>query len=231
MQKKCLLLSLAVSLAGAVLFCGCDKQEKINSRKIDALSQKIVQLEQLQTNQVVALQSQMKSLVPTLDQLNGSYFEKNRDSAMFFHTNTLFLLLTIGKQIETQLQAAEAERQVQNSQAYAYHTNQLGALYLGTVQIEDALTSQERRIEDSISAVNAETGRANAALSNALINTSNALMNAFNDELSKQIKSLAPDAAEIARRKKLEADVVQIQHQLDLIKARLEATNQPAARP
>jgi|SRR5665213_576395 len=225
MQKIILLLSLAGVL------CGCDKQEKINSQKMDVLSQRIAQLEQIQTSQVAVVQSQLKALVPTLDQINGSYFEKNHDDALFFHTNTLYLLLTISKQIETQLQAADSERRAQNSLAYAYHTNQLGALELGTAQIEDAMTSQASRIEGSLNAINAETRRANAALSNALINTSNTLINAFNDELSKQIKSLAPDAAEIARRQQLEADVAQIQRALDLIQARLEATNQPVAKP
>src|SRR5665213_3182845 len=214
MQKIILLLSLAGVL------CGCDKQEKINSQKMDVLSQRIAQLEQIQTSQVAVVQSQLKALVPTLDQINGSYFEKNHDDALFFHTNTLYLLLTISKQIETQLQAADSERRAQNSLAYAYHTNQLGALELGTAQIEDAMTSQASRIEGSLNAINAETRRANAALSNAL-----------NDELSKQIKSLAPDAAEIARRQQLEADVAQIQRALDLIQARLEATNQPVAKP
>src|SRR5271170_6131663 len=114
MQKICFLLSLA----GAVLFCGCNKQAKINNQKIDVLNQKIIQLEQIQSKQMEALQLQLTSLAPMLDKMNNSYFEKNRDDALFFHTNTLYLLLTIGKQIEAQLQAADTEREAQNSQAY-----------------------------------------------------------------------------------------------------------------
>jgi len=205
MQKICLLLSLA----GAVLFCGCDKQTKINSEKIQILSQNIIQFEQNQSKQMASLQSQLTSLAPMLDKMNNSYFEKNRDDALFFHTNTLYLLLTIGKQIEAQLQAADAESEAQNSLAYYYHTNQLGAMYLSAAQMEDTMDSRESRIEDKI---NAETRR-------------------VSDALLKQIKLSAPDAVETAKRKEMEADVAQIQRDLDQIKSRLGITNQPAARP
>ena len=47
-----------------------------------------------------------------------------------------------------------------------------------------------------------------------------------------QIKlSSTPDADEIARRKQMEDDLAQIKHDLAVVKARLEMTNQPAARP
>lgn len=209
MQKTFLLLSLS----GAVLLCGCNQQTKINSQKIDLLSQQIVQLEQAQSKQMALLQTQLISLAPELDKMNNSYFEKNRDDALFFHTNTLYLLLTIGKQIELQLQTADAESAAQNSQVYSYHTNQISTAYLCAAQIEDAMTAQESRMEDNI---NAETRRVSAAL---------------NDALLKQIKlSSAPDAAEIARRKEMEIEVAQIQRDLDIIKVRLASTNQPAAR-
>jgi hypothetical protein len=75
------------------------------------------------------------------------------------------------------------------------------------------MTGQESRIEDNI---NAETRRVSMAL---------------NDALLTQIKlSSAPDAAEIARRKVMEAEVAQIQLDLDAIKARLAITSQPATR-
>jgi len=212
---------LLISLSGAVLLCGCDKQTKLNGQKIDALSQKLARLEQMQANQVMLLQSQLKSLPPTLDKMNSSYFEKNQDAALFFHTNTLFLLLTVGKQIESQLQAADAERQAQNSQAISFHTNQINSIYLCTAHVEDALTSQEKRIVDKITA---ENRQANAVLSNALIR-------AVNEVLSKQIKTLAPDAAEVARRRKLETDVAQIQDELVRLKAWLENTNRSTRRP
>jgi hypothetical protein len=209
MKKKYILLSLS----GAVFLCGCNKQAKINSEKIDILAQKIVQLEQIQSRQMAVLQSELTSLAPELNKMNSSYFEKNRDDALFFHTNTLYLLLTIGKEIETQLQVADTEREAQNSLAYFYHTNQLSTMYLCTAQIEDAMAGQESNIEDN---VNAETRRVSTVLSDALL---------------KQIKLSAPDAVETARRKKMEADVVQIQRDLDQIKAQLGITNQPAVRP
>jgi hypothetical protein len=209
MQKIYLLLSLI----GAALLCGCNKQAKINSQKIDILSQKIVQLEQSQSQQMAAIQSQLTSLAPMLDKINDSYFEKNHEDAYFYHTNTLYLLLTIGKKIQAQLQVADTEREAQNSLAYNYHTNQLGTMYLCTAQIEDAMAGQESRIEDN---VNGETRQIGATLGDALLN---------------QIKLSAPDEAEISRRKAMEAEVTQIQRDLDSIKARLGITNQPAARP
>jgi hypothetical protein len=195
------------------LFCGCNKQAKINSAKIEILSQKIVQLEQNQSKQLAVIQSQLASLTPMLDKMNNYYFEKGHDEAFFFHTNTLYLLLTVGQKIESQLQAADAGREAQNSLAYFYHTNQTATMYLYTAQIQDAMTGQESRVENN---VNAETRRTGAALG---------------DELVKQIKLSAPDAAEIARLKEMEADVAQMQRDLDSIKAKLGITNQIPAHP
>ena len=209
MQKTCLLLSLT----GAVLFCGCDKQAKLNSAKIDILSQKIIQLEQSQSKQMAAIQSQLISLAPMLDKMNNYYFEKNHDDAFFYHTNTLYLLLTVGQKIESQLQVADAGREAQNSLAYSYHTNQAATMYLCTAQIEDTMAGQESRIEDN---VNAETRQIGATLGDALL---------------KQIKLSAPDEVEITRRKEMETEVAQIQRDIDTIKARLGITNQPTARP
>src|ERR1700744_2776094 len=102
MQKKYLILTCL----GASLFCGCDKQAKINSEKIQTLSQKIAEVEQVQSKQMAVIQSELASLAPTMDKMNNNYFEKNRDDALFFQTNTLFLLLTVGKQISAQLGVA-----------------------------------------------------------------------------------------------------------------------------
>ena len=204
---------LLLTLAGAVLLCGCNKQAKINNEKIEILSQKIIQLEQSQSRQMAAIQSQLTSLTPMLDKMNNYYFEKSHDDAFFYHTNTLYLLLTVGQKIESQLQVADAGREAQNSLAFSYHTNQTATMYLCTAQIEDTMTGQESRIENN---VNAETRRVGAALGDAVL---------------KQIKLSAPDAIETARRKEMEADVAQIQRDMDTIKARLEITNQPAIRP
>src|SRR5271170_3871071 len=107
MKKKCLLLSLA----GAVLLCGCNKQTKINTAKIEALTQRVAQLQQSQSQQLAAIQSQLTALAPMLDKMTGSYFEKNHADAFFYHTNELFLLLTVDKKIEAHLETADAERE------------------------------------------------------------------------------------------------------------------------
>ena len=209
MQKTYFLLWLT----GAALLCGCDKQAKINSEKIGILSQKIVQLEQSQSKQMAVIQSELTSLAPSLDKMNDYYFEKTHDDAFFYHTNTLYLLLAVDKKIESQLQIADIERASENSLEYYYHTNQTDTMYFCAAQIRDAMTGQENRIEDN---VNAETRRVGTALG---------------DELLKQIKLSAPDAAETARRREMEADAAQIKRDIDQIKTQLGITNQPAAWP
>ncbi len=196
---------LLLSLAGAALLCGCDKQTKINSEKIELLSRNILQFEQNQVRQMATIQTELTSLGPMLDKMNDFYFEKSHDQAFFFHTNTLYLLLMVDKKIESQLQLADTERAAQNAQAYDYYTNQMTTLF----QVQDALAAQEGRIEDK---VNAET-------------------KSVSDELQQQIKLLAPDAAEIARRQEMAATVAEIKRELDQVKAQLgKLTNQPPAR-
>ena len=206
MKKKILLLVFGI----AVLTSGCDKQAKINSQKIDALAEKIAHEEQAQSKQLSFLQAQMAMLAPQLDKENNAYFEKNHDYALFFHTNTLFLLLTIGKQIEAQLQAAEVARADQNSRAYDYHTNQVSAAYLCAAQIEEEMTSLTKRLEEKI---NAEARQGNAGLSNALMN---------------QIRQAAkPDPAELAWRKQMETQTAHIQRELQAMQILLANTNPP----
>jgi hypothetical protein len=210
MKKTCFLLSLGV----AALLCGCGKQTKINTAEIKILSQQMVQLQQSQAKQMAAIQSQMTSLAPMLDRINNFYFEKARDDALSYHTNMLYLLLAVDKNIESELQVADAGREAESSLAYSYHTNAMDLMNFYAVQIQDAIIAQEGRIEDK---VNAETRRVGADL---------------NDELLKQIKLSAPDAAEIARRRQMESDVAQIKRDLDQIKVQLaQLTNQPAIRP
>ena len=207
MQKALFLLTLS----GALLLCGCNKQAKINSQKIDLLSQKLIQMDQEQARQMTLLQAQLTLLAPQLDKMNNTYFEKNHDDAIFFHTNTLYLLLSIDKQIEAQLQTADAERSLQDSQLYSYHTNQMGMIYLCTAQIEAALNAQESRLEDNL---NAETKQTAATLQ---------------DTLQKQIiLSTTPSAAEIAWHKQMETTLAQIQHDLDTIKTQLATPAAPS---
>jgi uncharacterized caspase-like protein len=196
--------------AGAALFCGCDKETQVNTEKIQALSQKMIQLQQSQARELAALQSQLASLPPMLDRMDSYYYAKGHDDALFYHTNTLQLMLLMEKKNEAQFQYAGTERETASSLAYYYHTNQTDTMFFCAAQIEDAMANQEKRIEDN---VNAETKRANAALG---------------DELQQQIKLLAPDKAEAARRLEMESTVEQIQRDLDQIKARLGITNAPA---
>ena len=205
---------LLVSLAGAVLLCGCGKQTKINTEEIKLLSQQMVLLQQTQARQMAEIQTQLTSLAPMLDKINNFYFEKARDDALNYHTNTLYLILAVDKNIESQLQVADAERQSEGSLMYSFHTNEMDLLSFYAMQNQDAMITLESRIVDK---VNAQTRQAVADV---------------RDELLKQIKLSAPDEAATARMKKIESDVAQIRLDLDQIKLQLaQMTNQPAARP
>jgi hypothetical protein len=209
-MKHLLLIS---ALAGSALLCGCNKQTKINTAKIEALSQQTAVFQTNQSKQLVAIQSQLTSLAPMLDAMNNSYFSKSHDDAFFYHTNTLYLLLTVGRKIESDLQVADTAREAEHSLALYYHTNETDTMYYCVNRIEAALAAQEKRMVNQIN-----TGTA--------LTASN-----LNDSLSQQLKVLAPDAVEIARREQLEAEVALMKFDLELIKARLGITNQPAARP
>jgi len=210
MQKIYFLLSLA----GAALLCGCGKQTKINTEEIKILSLQMVQLQQSQAKQMAAIQLQLTSLAPMLDKINNFYFEKAHEDELSYHTNTLYLLLAVDKNIESELQVADTEREADSSLAFSYHTNEVDMLHFYAAQIQDAMTGQESRIEEN---VNAETRRVGADLC---------------DELLKQIKLSVPDEAETARRREMEADMAQIKRDLVQIRAQLaQMTTQPAARP
>jgi hypothetical protein len=196
-------------LIGAAFLCGCDKQTKINTEKIEALSQQVIQLQQSQTRQMAAIQSQLTALTPALDKINGSYFEKSHEDAFFFHTNTLYLLLTVDRKIEAQLRVAESERQADSSLAYYYHTNQNDTMYFCIAQIENSMEGMEGRMVDKISAQTHVTG----------------------DQIMGQIKLLAPDEAEIARRKETAVEMAQIKLELDEIMEHLKLTNSPSTQP
>ena len=150
MMKTCIL----PALAGVVLFCGCNKQTKVNTAEIEILSRQMVQLQQSQAKQMVAIQTQLTSLAPMLDRINNFYFEKAREDALSYHTNTLYLLLAVDKNIEAGMQVAEAERQSDSALAFSYHTNAMDLMNFYAVQIQNTMIDQESRIEDK---VNAET--------------------------------------------------------------------------
>jgi hypothetical protein len=203
MQKIYILLSLA----GAVFLGGCDKQTQVNTEKIQALSQKMIQLQQNQAKELAALQSQLASLPPMMDKMDSYYYAKGHDDALFYHTNSLQLLLAVDRKIAAQFQDASTERETANALAYYYHTNQTDTMFFCAAQIEDAMAGQEKRIEDT---VNTETRHAG-------------------DQLLQQIKLSTPDQAEVARRMEMETKVAQIQRDIEMIKARLGITNLPPA--
>ena len=201
-----------VMFAGAVLFCGCDKQAKLNGEKIEAVSQRLARLEQLQVMQMTNLQSGLTSLAPMLDKINGTYFEKSKEDAFFFHTNTLYLLLTVDRKIEAELQVADRERQAEHDLAYYYHTNETDTMYFILAQMQSALDAQAARIVQSVNA------------------QSQASIQSLSNELVKQIKLSAPDEADLAWRRQLAADVAQIKRDLEALRNRPAATN-PAPPP
>ena len=200
-------------LAGAVLLCGCDNQTKLNTEKIAALSQKLVVNQQIQSRQLAALQSELNALAPMLEQTNSFLFEKSHADAFFYHTNTLFLLLLVDNKIESELQVAAIERAADKVLAYEYHTNEMDTLRVCAAQIQAALAGGEYRLATNIIA---ETSRTVVEQGN---------------ELQEQIKLLAPDAAETARREQLAADMSQMKRDLEQIKSHFGMTNPPAAGP
>jgi len=202
--------NLMLLLAGVALICGCDKQTKINTAKIDALSEKVVVIQQVQSKQLADIQTQLTALGPAMDKINGTYFEKNHEDAIFFHTNTLYLLLLVERKIEAELMTAATERHAEHDLAYAYHTNELAATSLVAAQINDALAGLEGRLQTNI---NVGTRQVVAA---------------FADELVEQIKASAPDAAEVARQKQLAADIAQLKSDLAQIRMQLGITNPPS---
>jgi hypothetical protein len=198
-------------LAAVALLCGCDKQTKLNTAKIDALSEKVVLIQQAQAQQLKEIQGQLTALGPAMDKINGTYFEKNHEDAFFFHTNTLYLLLLVERKIEAELLTAATERHAEHDLAYAYHTNQLAAASLAATQITEALIGLEGRTQTNISTQTKQ------------------IVAAFADELVEQIKAAAPDAETIARQKQLAADVAQLKNDFARLKVQLGITNQPAA--
>ena len=209
MKHICLLLALA----GTVILAGCDKQTRLNTEKISLLSQKLVLLQQNQAAQLATIQSQLSTLAPLLDKVNNYYFEKTHEDAIFFHTNTLYLLLTVDRKIESELQQAATERAAEHALAYEYHTNQIHTLYLCNALLEESLTAQETRMEDKLTAGTRQ------------------MIAALNTELLQQIKQLAPDPAELARRQAMAADLAQIKRDLTNIILRLGLTKPPTAQP
>lgn len=210
-------IRLLLALAGTAFLCGCDNQTQVNTQKIDVLTQKIFILEQAQAKQLTEMQSQLAGLPPLLNKMEDDYFTRSQDKALFYHTNSLYLLLAIDKKIQAQFKQADDARETAASLAYYYHTNQTDTVYFCARQIADAMNAQEKRIEDSVIT---ETRQLNTTLG---------------DELAKQIKLSAPDKteakAQAAKLVTVEARLAQMQRDLDQIKTLLANTNPPVVRP
>ena len=200
-------------VAALLLSAGCDKQTKLTTEKIAEQTRKLTELQEIHAKQLAQLQEQLKALGPMLDKMSGAYFEKSYSDALFFHTNTLYMLLAVDRQIETELKAAEAARTAEHAQVYSYHTNQTDLMLGHANQIKELLAAEAERTRTN---VNAENWRTAAT---------------FSKELAKQIQAVAPDADEIARRQQMAADLERIKADLALIKARLGVTNPAANAP
>lgn len=199
-----------ILLAGAVLaFVGCDNQTKLTMEQIAEQTRKLTVLQENQAKQIAQLQAQLAELGPRLDNMNSAYFEKSYTDAFFFHTNTLYLLLAVDRQIESALKAVETKQQTEHDLAYFYHTNLLASLRDYQVETKAAFLDQTKQLATNI------------------INDSHQIAAA----LAEQVQGLAPDEKELARRQQLVDDLLQIKADLAQIKARFAITNLPAAKP
>jgi hypothetical protein len=192
------------ALVVAVILCGCDKQMQVNTQKIDVLTQKMFTVQQNQSRQMADIQAQLTALSARLDKTGADYFIKSQDKALFYHTNTLYFLLTIDKKIQSELQLAEAARDSANSRAFFYHTNMIDTVYFCTSQMADGMAAQEKRMEDSVKDASGQLGKT------------------LGEELARQKQISTADKAEMIKRlDSLETKLTQIQHDLDQLKARL----------
>lgn len=196
------------------MLCGCDKQVQVNTQKIDAVTQKIFAVQQAQSKQLTDLQAQLAALANRLDKTEADYYVQSQDKALFYHTNTLYFLLTIDKKIQSELQLAEAARASAGNRAFFYHTNTLDTIYFCTSQIADALTAQEKRIKDSVKTETAQWGKT------------------LGDELASRKQVAAEDHDEMMKQlAALQAKLAQMQTDLNQLKAQIGGANRPAGQP
>lgn len=194
-------------LVAVVLLCGCNKDIRIKTEKIDELTQRMFAMQQEQARQLAEMRSQLSALPVHLDKTQLDYFVRGQEKALFYQTNALFLLLAVDKKIQAQfLEAAEA-RVAANQQAIAIHTNETELALYCTAQITAALASQEKSIFEDLSE---EIHQASATLGNNLTNL---------------VRQLAADTPYDDRLKSIETELTQIQRDLGMVKARLGITN------
>lgn len=205
------------ALVAVALLCGCDKQTQVKTEKIDVLTQKMFILQQSQARQLEAIQSQLAALQTRLEKTSkaeSDYFVQSQDRALFYHTNTLYFLLTVDKKIQGQFDLATAARDDAKTRALFYHTNLLDTVYFCTSQVADGMAAQEKRIEDNLNA------------------QSTLMFKSLGEQLADQAKTAAADKAEAAKQiASLETKLVQMQRDLDQLKAQLGNLNKPVATP
>ena len=198
---------ISLALAALVVVCVCYQQTRTNTKKIEALSQKIVFLQQSQATALQTIQMQLTSIAPMLSQTNSYYFTKSYEKALFFHTNTLYLLLNIGEKIDEQLDVLGKERQAEDAVLGQYHIDLTNEVILSMAEIKSEMVGLEQRIQG---AINLETKQVGSSLG---------------DLLAAQTKSSAMAKDANAQQIKMEAAMTQIQHDLNLLKTRLGFTN------
>jgi hypothetical protein len=201
------------SLLVAALLCGCDKQTQVKTEKIDVLTQKMFILQQSQAKQLEAIQSQLAALQARLDKSSkaeSDYFLQSQDRALFYHTNTLYFLLTVDKKIQGQFDLAAAAREDAKTRALFYHTNLLDTVYFCTSQVADGMAAQEKRIEDNLNA------------------QSTLMFKSLGEQLADQAKTAEANQAEAVKRiESLETRLAQIQRDLDQLKTHLVNLSKP----
>lgn len=196
-----------LAVAAVLLFCGCNKDIRAKTEKIDELTRQMFAMQQEQARQLAEMRSQLSALPVHLDKTQLDYFVKGQEKALFYQTNALFLLLAVDKKIQTQFQEAAEARAAANQQAYVYHTNETDLAVFTATQTAAALAAQETRILEKLSA---ELQSAKAELGGALTN---------------QVQQLAADRSEATRLQTIEMQLAQLRRDLDLIKTRLGITN------
>lgn len=203
-SQFCLLLAMTAAL------CGCNKQVQVNTEKIDVLTRKMFAVQQDQSKQLAEIQAQLAALAARQNKTAADYFASNQERALFYHTNTLYFLLTVDKKIQAEFQLAQAAGNTAGDRAFFYHTNELDTLYFCTTQIANALAAQEKRLTDSLKT---ETGQLDAAMA------------------SQKNAATADHAETLKRIQAIEASLAQVQTALGQLQVQLGKLSAPATPP
>ena len=194
-------------LAGLASLCGCNKDIRVKTEKIDELTQRMFAMQQEQARQLADMHSLLAALPVQLDKTELDYFVKGQEKALFYQTNVLYLLLAVDKKIQVQFEEAARASDAAKQQAYIYHTNETELAVYCASQVATALAAQEKRVVDDL---NTELQKVNT--------TVNALLTNQSSGQKSQTATLQDLANRLAR----------LQQELDLIQARLPALTNAA---